>query len=134
MRWLFGMVNVIWPKSGDEMSLVAEPPLGLAKFVRLNTLNTSHRNCALADSPSRKPLTSEASKFRSLGPITMLRPALPNRLVPEGRRTNAVVSQNRCTVCWPEGRFGLRIRSGRSEATPSRLGSEPSWMMNGLPL
>src|SRR5262249_4117047 len=64
--------------------------VGVAKFARLSTLNTSSRNCSLVLPASGWFLTSDMSTFAKPGPRRKFRGVLPN--VPCGCSSNALVS------------------------------------------
>src|SRR5579875_672953 len=54
------------------------PPPGGEKLTSLKMLKNSERNCRLFDSVNLKFLNNAKSKLTSFGPVSVLRPRVPN--------------------------------------------------------
>src|SRR5262244_3450828 len=108
--------------------------LGVPRFVWLNALKISVRNCMFTFSDIGKLFTSERSTLERPGPRNTPRPKLPQ--VPTVGRTNAFGS-NHC-VCIPStiGPEKDRFTDGRSgfRRFPSADWFEPICGVNGKPL
>ena len=87
-NWRDGvLVKVIAPAKGmgfPSESMIARLSLGDVKFARLMILKKSARNCALKVSEILGIgtfLDKETSRSTSPGPVSVLRPSLPNRVL-----------------------------------------------------
>src|SRR5262245_15509016 len=112
---------------------------GVAKFARSNRLNTSNRSCSWPPPPSAPIfvfLTNDTFVRAYLGPLRLLRPALPN--VPGAGSTKADVSNQRSG--WPTMRSsgltpGRRFGRSSPDVLPDRdQFVAPSAGVNGTPV
>src|SRR5262249_25627478 len=111
----------------DPNAALFTATLGNAKFGWLKILKNSARNCRCARSLTRVDFSSEKSALFVRGPITVLRPALPN--APFGAAVNAAVLNQASQRLGPS--FGLPTTFGRSLlVSPLPLGAAP--FQNGV--